>query len=73
MSLKKIANELGLSSTTVSRALNGYDDVAAETRERIIDAAKRLGYQPNSLARRLKNGENRCHCFGVSITSTSVE
>lgn len=56
MSLKKIANELGLSSTTVSRALNGYDDVAAETRERIIDAAKRLGYQPNSLARRLKMG-----------------
>lgn len=40
MSLKKIANELGLSSTTVSRALNGYDDVAAETRERIIDAPR---------------------------------
>ncbi|MCV9877567.1 LacI family DNA-binding transcriptional regulator [Brenneria izbisi] len=57
MSLKKIANELGLSSTTVSRALNGYDDVAAETRERIVAAARRLGYQPNSLARRLKMGK----------------
>ncbi|MCL2896775.1 LacI family DNA-binding transcriptional regulator [Brenneria tiliae] len=57
MSLKKIANELGLSSTTVSRALNGYDDVAAATRERIVEAARRLGYQPNSLARRLKMGK----------------
>ncbi|CPR19938.1 LacI family DNA-binding transcriptional regulator [Brenneria goodwinii] len=57
MSLKKIANELGLSSTTVSRALNGYDDVAAATRERILEAAGRLGYQPNLMARRLKMGK----------------
>ncbi|HED1420157.1 TPA: LacI family DNA-binding transcriptional regulator [Kluyvera georgiana] len=57
MSLKKIANELGLSSTTVSRALNGYDDVASETRERIFVAARRLGYKPNALARRLKMGK----------------
>lgn len=57
MSLKKIASELGISSTTVSRALNGYDDVAPATRERIVEAAKRLGYQPNSMARRLKMGK----------------
>ncbi|MCG8707875.1 LacI family DNA-binding transcriptional regulator [Brenneria sp. 4F2] len=57
MSLKKIASELGISSTTVSRALNGYDDVAPATRERIREAAKRLGYQPNSMARRLKMGK----------------
>jgi LacI family transcriptional regulator len=35
MSLKAIAKELGLSITTVSRALNGYDDVSAETRARV--------------------------------------
>ncbi|MDX5626986.1 MULTISPECIES: LacI family DNA-binding transcriptional regulator [unclassified Brenneria] len=57
MSLKKIASELGISSTTVSRALNGYDDVAPATRERIVEAAKRLGYQPNLTARRLKMGK----------------
>lgn len=57
MSLKKIAQELGLSSTTVSRALNGYDDVAADTREKIIEAAQRLGYRPNSMARRFKMGK----------------
>ncbi|KAA8998904.1 LacI family DNA-binding transcriptional regulator [Affinibrenneria salicis] len=57
MSLKKIAEQLGLSITTVSRALNGYDDVAIATRERIVACAKSLGYQPNALARRLKMGK----------------
>ena len=35
MSLKAIAKELGISVTTVSRALNGYDDVSQETRARV--------------------------------------
>ncbi|MBS4471848.1 LacI family DNA-binding transcriptional regulator [Cronobacter sakazakii] len=35
MSLKAIAAQLGLSVTTVSRALNGYDDVSQETRARV--------------------------------------
>lgn len=56
MSLKQIAKTLGLSVTTVSRALNGYDDVAAETRQRVEDEARRLGYRPNTFARRLKMG-----------------
>lgn len=56
MSLKSIATTLGLSVTTVSRALNGYDDVAAETRQRIMQEAQRRGYRPNSVARRLKTG-----------------
>ncbi|NPE55760.1 substrate-binding domain-containing protein [Dickeya dadantii] len=56
MSLKQIAKTLGLSVTTVSRALNGYDDVAAETRLRVEDEARRLGYRPNTFARRLKMG-----------------
>ncbi|MBP2859197.1 substrate-binding domain-containing protein [Dickeya oryzae] len=56
MSLKQIAKTLGLSVTTVSRALNGYDDVAAQTRLRVEDEARRLGYRPNTFARRLKMG-----------------
>ncbi|QEP91740.1 LacI family transcriptional regulator [Klebsiella pneumoniae] len=35
MSLKAIAKQLGISVTTVSRALNGYDDVSQETRARL--------------------------------------
>lgn len=57
MSLKAIAKELGISVTTVSRALNGYDDVSRETRARVEAAAQRRGYQPNTFARRLKMGK----------------
>lgn len=52
--LKDIAGKVGVSITTVSRALAGYDDVAAETRQRIQAVAAELGYQPNLLARRLQ-------------------
>ncbi|MFQ5400271.1 MAG: LacI family DNA-binding transcriptional regulator [Anaerolineae bacterium] len=54
VTLKDIAREAGLSITTVSRALAGYDDVAADTRQRIQELADRLGYSPNLTARRLK-------------------
>ncbi|WP_039055266.1 LacI family DNA-binding transcriptional regulator [Enterobacter sp. Bisph1] len=57
MSLKAIAKQLGISVTTVSRALNGYDDVSAETRARVQAEADRRGYRPNTLARRLKMGK----------------
>ena len=55
-SLRSLASDLGLSITTVSRALDGYDDVAATTRERVNRAAAAAGYRPNSAARRLRKG-----------------
>jgi LacI family transcriptional regulator len=55
-SLKSLAHRLGLSITTVSRALAGYDDVAAATRERVQKEAAAQGYRPNALARRLQSG-----------------
>nr|WP_210320117.1 substrate-binding domain-containing protein [Pseudaminobacter soli] len=48
---------LGLSQTTVSRALNGYPEVNEETRRRVADAARRHGYRPNPSARRLATGK----------------
>jgi len=63
MSLKAIAAALGLSVTTVSRALNGYEDVAQETRKRIEEEAQRRGYRPNAAARRLKTG--RANAVGL--------
>lgn len=48
-----IAEKVKLSTATVSRALNGHDDVKPATKKRILDAAKELGYLPNSLARSL--------------------
>ena len=57
MNLKQLAQTLGLSQTTVSRALNGYPEVAKETRERVVAAAKRHGYRPNPSALRLATGK----------------
>lgn len=54
--LRELAQMLGLSITTVSRALDGYGDVAAATRERVFAAAETTGYRPNSAARRLRRG-----------------
>ncbi len=51
--LKDLASELGVSITTVSRALGGYPDVGEETRKRVVEAAQRLGYRPNRNAQRL--------------------
>lgn len=51
--IKDIAKSVGLSVTTVSRALNGYSDVNAETRKKIIETAKKLNYTPNAIARSL--------------------
>lgn len=56
MKLKDLADRLGLSQTTVSRALNGYPEVSPATRERVIDAARRFDYRPNASARRLATG-----------------
>ncbi|MHB1109325.1 MAG: LacI family DNA-binding transcriptional regulator [Devosia sp.] len=56
MKLKDLAAELGLSQTTVSRALNGYPEVNEATRRRVSEAATRLGYRANVSARRLATG-----------------
>lgn len=54
--LKDIARELNLSIATVSRALDGYESVAVETRHRVRAAAHRLGYVPDSNDQRLRKG-----------------
>jgi LacI family transcriptional regulator len=54
--LKDLAAELGLSVTTVSRALAGYGDVAEGTRLRVLQAAEEMGYVPDVTARRLQKG-----------------
>lgn len=52
-SVKDIARLTGVSVTTVVRALKGRPDVSEQTRERVLEAARRARYQPNLLARSL--------------------
>jgi len=67
MKLKDLADALGLSPTTVSRALNGYPEVKEATRERVLEAARRFNYLPNVSARRLATG--RAGAVGVVLQS----
>lgn len=53
VTIKDLAAELGLSITTISRALNGYSDVGEKTRKRVAEAAQQMGYRPNRNAQRL--------------------
>lgn len=53
MNLKQLSDILGISQTTISRALNGYPEVNKDTKRRVEEAAKKHGYAPSSIARRL--------------------
>lgn len=53
ITIKDIAKKTGVSYTTVSRALNGKPGVNQSTMELILAEAKRMGYQPNGIARGL--------------------
>lgn len=63
MNLKSLASDLGMSKTTVSRALNGYPEVNKVTRARVLAAARAAGYEANPLARSLAMG--RTNVFGI--------
>lgn len=53
-----VARESGVSYSTVSRALNGYEFIKPETRAKVLAAAKKLGYVPNQQARSLAGGRS---------------
>lgn len=57
--IKDIARELGISTSTVSRALSDKWDVSADTRERVLQMAKQLNYHPNRLAKGLSTRQTR--------------
>ncbi|WP_084350161.1 LacI family DNA-binding transcriptional regulator [Primorskyibacter flagellatus] len=58
MNLKTLSEHLGLSQTTVSRALNGYPEVSEKTRQRVLESARKLNYSPNARAKGLATGKS---------------
>lgn len=66
MNLTEFAKALGISTSTVSRALNGYADVKEETRREIAAAAERLGYVADRAARGLRKGSSGLVAFVLS-------
>ncbi|MGI6696566.1 MAG: LacI family DNA-binding transcriptional regulator [Christensenellales bacterium] len=64
--LKDLAMELGLSISTISRALNGNGRVSEKTRERVFQAVKRSNYTPNAVARSLR--KQNAMSIGIIVT-----
>jgi len=59
ITLKEIAETLGISITTVSKALKNYPDVSEKTRRSVIALAEKLHYTPNSFAVNLRTKESK--------------
>ncbi len=66
--LKFLAEHLGLSQTTVSRALNGFPEVNYKTRQLVQAAAQKFNYQPNARAKRLATGRSMAIGHLVSVS-----
>ena len=60
-----VARQAGVAPSTVSHALSGKRPIAAATRERIITAARELGFEPNATAGNLR--ARRTHTVGLSL------
>lgn len=69
VNLKMLSETLGLSQTTVSRALNGFPEVAEKTRARVVEAAERLNYRPSPSAASLATGKSRLIGHVVSLSA----
>jgi LacI family repressor for deo operon, udp, cdd, tsx, nupC, and nupG len=69
-SIHDVANDCGVSTATVSRALRGLPNVSPGTRERVRESAARLGYVPSPSASGLSGG--RHHAVAIVIPSITA-
>lgn len=67
VSIRDVAQEAGVSITTVSRALNGYSDVSEKTKARIQEIVQRLDYAPDGKARAM--GSKAVNTIGLLLSN----
>ena len=67
--IRDVARRARVSHQTVSRVINGQENVTAATRERVLDAIRELEYVPSAVARSLSS--NRTHTLGMVTTDVS--
>lgn len=70
LTINDIAKQLNLSKSTVSRALRDSYDVSRETKTRVLELAGRLNFEPNVIARSLR--EHKSYNIGVIIPSFQI-
>ncbi|MBY0121456.1 LacI family DNA-binding transcriptional regulator [Bacillus sp. S/N-304-OC-R1] len=69
VTIKDVARESGVSTATVSRVLNNTGYVSDEIKDRVLNVIKKLNYQPNAVARSLK--QSKTNTIGVIIPDIS--
>jgi LacI family transcriptional regulator len=69
VTLKDIAERVGVTESTISRVLNGIPKASKETRDEIFQVAAELGYKPNQIARSLVT--KKTHTIGLIISDLS--
>lgn len=65
VTIKDLAKQLGISASTVSRALKDHPDISPETKKAVNDLAQQLNYQPNTIALSLR--QSKTNTIGVII------
>ena len=65
VTLKDIAERVGVSITTVSRVLNGKGSISQETKDKVFQVMRELNYYPNEMARSLVNKNS--HIIGLIV------
>jgi LacI family transcriptional regulator len=71
LNIQEFAAKLKLSVSTVSKAMNGREDVSPATRERVLAAAARLGFSPDPAGRRLRRQSSDAIGFVLSAPQAS--
>ncbi len=72
ITIDDISRQLGLSVSTVSKALNDYEDVSPRTKERVRVAAAALGYHPSAAARNLRRQRTEKLGFSYGFPTTYI-
>jgi LacI family transcriptional regulator len=67
--MKDVAELVGVSIQTVSAVINNKPGITEETRDRVLEAVRQLGYRPYSVARSLRTGQTRTLALIVSDLS----
>lgn len=70
--MREVAERAGVAMSSVSRVLSGHPDVSPRMRDRVVQAARDLGYQPDLLAQGLRSGRTRSVGFTVSDIANPI-
>lgn len=71
LTIKDVANYLGVGVGTVSRAINNADDISIKTKERVFKAIRDLGYTPNRVAQSMRTNRYKNVAFIMDISNIS--